>query len=400
MKKTTYIFICFLLSTCFWNLSFITRFLNLNSIHFLTWTWCFCAFLFFKRRIIFKEIYRKYYQYVFWIFLGVFISMFSAYFFWKQDFVQTFKVQKGIYSFVLLLALYYVQPSEKDIITGLEWISILTIIIWIIVAVNPNLISIKEEVIEFESNTSKSDFGYNVHGIHFVVMLFYYKTQKYIEKFTWKYFTVAMLLLGFVFLFQNRSMLLGIFPILIYSLIKLKSKQKSLIIVSIVGFLTSFIIFSKSRWTLLLEQSQNELVDTDYNRWKSFYYYINDHSPNLFCNIFGNGVATIESDYGIYTNSLEGNGIFISDLGMIGMWSDFGVIPIILIYSVLINILFKRKYPLYLKFISLHVLLIPTIFHFWSNPGIFFFVIILYLFSYHKELPKYSKLKESIKTFE
>jgi len=69
---------------------------------------------------------------MFWIFLGVFISMFSAFFFWDQSLITTFIAQRKIYSFIFLPTILYVQPSEKDIIKVLKWITIGTISVWII----------------------------------------------------------------------------------------------------------------------------------------------------------------------------------------------------------------------------------------------------------------------------
>jgi hypothetical protein len=67
------------------------------------------------------------------------------------------------------------------------------------------------------------------------------------------------------------------------------------------------------------------------------------------------------------------------------MWVDYGIIPLIAMYSIIISILRHEYFPLYLKFICLHILFVPTIFHFWSNPGISFFVILIYLRAYYIE---------------
>ena len=75
------------------------------------------------------------------------------------------------------------------------------------------------------------------------------------------------------------------------------------------------------------------------------------------------------------------NGIYASDLGLIGMWTDYGVLPLIGIYFMVLQFLL-RKYPLWLKFISFHILLIPTIFHFWQGQGVLFFSLIIYIYAY------------------
>jgi len=146
------------------------------------------------------------------------------------------------------------------------------------------------------------------------------------------------------------------------------------------------IIYTTDVWLLMITNTQNNLGESDYNRWMALYYYFGEYSSNWFCYVFGNG-------YPSGGNSPLGNlmwanftkGIFSSDLGMIGMWVDYGIIPLIAMYSTIISILRHEYFPLYLKFICLHILFVPTIFHFWSNPGISFFVILIYLRAYYIE---------------
>ncbi|MFZ4796179.1 MAG: hypothetical protein ACOYMA_01710 [Bacteroidia bacterium] len=385
MNKFTYLLICFILSVNFWNIAFITKFLDLNAINILTWIVAFYAFYHFanpKRLNAINSL--KYTKYFYLIMLGVIISMFSAYFFWGQNFIVTMKNQKGIYSFILLVSLLFVQPSQKDMIKALKIISIVTVIVWFFVAFNQNLMRTDENSIDIEDK-SNMRFGTYVNGIHYIVLYLYYLISIYIKRFSWKIFIEALLFLVFVFLYSNRSMLFGALIVFGYSLFKFKSKYKGIqlfisTIITIIG-----LYFSKDMWISMINRSTQELNDVDYNRWKAFYYFIYEHSPNWFCNIFGNGMASRESSYGIKIFALESNGIFISDIGMFGMWSDFGIIPLASIYSVLIIIILKRKFPLYLKFMSLHIIFFPTIFHFWTNPGVFLFVIIIYLYSYHNE---------------
>ena len=211
--------------------------------------------------------------------------------------------------------------------------------------------------------------------------------NEYIKNFSWKVFIEASLLLVFIFLYQNRSMLLGVVPLFIYSLFKFRSTSKIYILIVLSVLLILGVIYTSDIWIKLINTTQSNLNETDYNRWKSLAYYFYEYSNSWFCYIFGNGFPS-------GGNSMMGNvmwsnftkGIFASDLGMIGMWVDYGLIPLIAIYSILASILKNTYYPMYLKFISLHIIFVPTIFHFWANPGISFFVILIYLHAYYSEL--------------
>jgi len=388
IKKSTYLFICLLLSIHFWDLSFLHNFLTNDFILILTYLWAFSAFFIFNGKL--KSIFMmKYIKLMNLIFIGVFISTISANFFWGQNFITTFIAQRYIYSFILLPAILYAQPSNDDIIIGLKWISLLTVTIWAITTFYPQIVWLTEEKIESPQENNRG-FGIQIEGIHFVIMYLYYKIQEYIKEFSWKHFMVALLLLGFIFLYQNRSLIIGAIIIFAYSLIKIRSRHKILIISSISIIVIAAILSTLNIWASLINQTQVELTDLDYNRWKALIYFINDYSPNWFCYIFGNGFPSANSSFGQFMMNNWGNGIYSSDLGMIGMWTDYGVIPLIAIYSVIFKVLKGKIFPLSLKFICFHILVVPTIFHFWSNPGIFLFVLIIYLYAYYTEHHKLS----------
>ncbi|MCC6288641.1 MAG: hypothetical protein IT249_12235 [Chitinophagaceae bacterium] len=383
MKKDTYIFICLLFSLDFWKLSIVNDIVNQDIILVLTLIWSLLGFVFFKKNATNILFTRKYLRFANWMFAGIFISMFSAYFFWQQTFLQSFIAQRFSYAFILLPSLLYVKPAERDIIRALKWVSALTIVVWFLVAVDPSIISIDEEGI---ANKADTDFGYYIEGIHYVVLYLFFKVQYFINKFSVKTSLEVGLLLAFVFLYQNRSIMLGVFPVIIYALIKFRSSRKFVLISFISMLLIAGIIYTSETWSALFEETQAQLDNPDYGRNLALGYYLFQYSPHWFCYIFGNGFPSGgNSPLGDLMWDNFKLGIYASDLGLIGMWTSYGLIPIIVVYSVIIKTLWRKQYPLYFKFICFHILFVPTIFHFWRNPGVTFFVIIFYLYAYYTE---------------
>jgi len=184
-------------------------------------------------------------------------------------------------------------------------------------------------------------------------------------------------------------MMLGVVPIFLYSMYKFKSNYKTTILIVSSIVIVIGIIYTTEMWTILIKNTQSNLGESDYNRWKALYYYFNEYSSNWFCYIFGNGYPSGgKSPLGNLLWANFERGIYATDLGMIGMWVDFGIIPLIAIYSIIVSILRHDFFPLYLKFMCLHIVFVPTIFHFWSNPSVSFFVLIIYLNAYYLEQNK------------
>ena len=384
ITKTIYIFIHLLLAVSFWNFAPLS-FLNRDIIFFLTMIWSISAGIIFKRPINQQLNSLKYKNNFYWLMLAIMISMISADLFWNQSLSTTFITQRFAYPFVALLSLLYIQPTDKEIINALKWISIGTIIMWCVTIFSPQSILSYGEIDE-ERTLREINIGFYVSGIQFVLIYLYFLIQDYIGSFSIKKFIPAILLVLFFILYQNRSMLIGVILVFIYSIFKLKSKYKILLSSIMAAILIVLIINTSNIWTLLLENTQVEVLNDDYARWKALFYYFNDYSPNWFCYIFGNGMPSGgNSAFGNLMWQNMDDGIYASDLGMIGMWTTYGLIPIIIIYLIVFNILIKSHFPLMLKFMCIHILIVPTIFHFWENPGVFFFCIIIYLYAYFQE---------------
>lgn len=386
----TYLLVSSILLLSFWNITPIVSIFNRDTIFLLSMVWLIIGlYLPQKKSKLPTKFFKKYNWIWICIFLGIFISMCNAYLFWGQNILTTFIAQRFTYTFILIPTLIKIQPSSSCIIRVLKVLSYITLTTWIISIINPNLIAtISEDTINRKESTENTDIGYYVTGINIVVFYTYFLIQEYIKKFNYKKFFIAIFWITFIILYQNRSMLLGVIIIFLYSLTKLKSRYKPIIIISICLFICIFLNYTWNIWLSLIEESQNQLADDDYNRWKALDYYLNYYSPNLWCYLLGNGMPS-------GGNSILGNlywqnmskGIFISDIGMVGMWVNYGIISIFSIYYIIIKILTLKKFPLWIKFMSFHILIVPTIFTFGNGNGILLFSLLIYSYIYYSKLP-------------
>lgn len=87
----------------------------------------------------------------------------------------------------------------------------------------------------------------------------------------------------------------------------------------------------------------------------------------------------MDTDY--LDEMIEGNeeGAYWSDLGFVGDWFLFGIIPIVAILIMAIKV-FRYPYPPYLKYLFASFLLVPTIHTFsGNNMHVFYFSLVMYL---------------------
>ena len=316
-------------------------------------------------------------------------SAFAAQIFRDQSILITLISQRTIYLFFLLLSLLYAQPTREEITKALGIFSVFTICIWVYALHDPSILA-KDEftmgLISSNDNGILNGFRTYIEGSFFVLLYLYLQMGDFVKSFSWKKFGTILLLTAFFVLYRNRSMLIGVVLALAYSIFAFRSKNKILLIfVSILAFLlVGFVTYDI--WMNLIVKSQQELGDSGYNRWVTLEYFIFNYSPNWFCWILGNGMPSVgNSKFGALMARNMSNGIFASDIGMIGMWSTFGLLPLLVIYRKLLKIVRSKASPMGLKFFALHVFIVPTIFQYGKNPGLFLFVLVLYLYAYTRE---------------
>ncbi len=145
----------------------------------------------------------------------------------------------------------------------------------------------------------------------------------------------------------------------------------------------------------LIQESQDQLGDSDYARWKALDYLVLNWPYNIYTFLFGNGVPCVGSSFLKIIHDAADNDIYASDIGLFGTFYHYGFILFALLYTFVIRGL-KRYNPLYLRFFALWFILVPTIHHF----GLFFiatqlkFSIFIYLVLYYQSLHKLNKHKE------
>ena len=138
-------------------------------------------------------------------------------------------------------------------------------------------------------------------------------------------------------------------------------------------------------FTSLIEQTTEELGDQDYNRNKSWNYFLYMFSPHWLCYILGNGF--LSAHYSSTMLLLMQEGIYNSDVGFIGYWNQFGIIPVITIFVMYFSV-FKSKnsYPFLMKLIVAYSVICGlTTIYYGQDVKILHLALFYYLFYYFKE---------------
>lgn len=351
MRNNIFIFLILLYSSqCF---SYID--LNVSTVK-LTITFIslgiFC-FLILKNKLYQKHSSLQKFIYAF-LFLP-FLSCIPASLLHDQDFLTSLKATAFNLTYVCFFLLFALKAEVKDIIKsfcilGCMW----TIIQAIQQFTYPTyLFASRLDTLDTNIEIRNGIYRYAVTGVYFGVFLTFYCYEKILSQ------KNKLCLLGFIvgligiYLTTTRQIIASVLLCLgIGLIISKKVKAVSFILLSIVGsiiYLYADVLFSE-----FIEKTQN--LDSDYIRFQTFHFFGLEYSESVLSIILGNGQYSIGSTYGKEILRYRDFGMYLSDIGLVGLYSLYGIIYIINILLLFFFLYKKRKcLDLYLQLFFIYL---------------------------------------------
>lgn len=327
----------------------------------------------------------------YFILAGVLLSMIPANLYYEQSFTQSLVTYRIHYLWLLVPLLFRMVPTEKEIV---KTTFILTLLMWgvyILRLVNRDWIVMDEETLERLEESKRTLY---ITGFTTAAIPLYYYLGRLREAFNARYLLPILICYGYIFTMQNRSLL---FPTTIFlglTFLMLRSQYR-IVLASVMVVAAVFFIFNTSNtWEFLISDSYEVVNDKDYNRNIALAYFLtsNEHPINY---VLGNGLISDNVSDLMATNRQLG--IYNSDVGFVGFWNQFGLIPVVAFIWLLGYALIKKSIPYSMKLWSAQILICSlTISYFGQAAEIFFFSLFIYLLYYHRELATYGEEDEEM----
>ena len=305
-------------------------------------------------------------------------------------------VNRRLIFYLFIPVLFHIQPSERDIIKSLSYFTVLYMSVWLYQVVTPYPVTTSMEVaIEAGRGTfdrGSTDFGYLMPGYTLLLIPLYYRIQKLIEDVSLRTIFPVIIMTGILFLLQNRGTLFFAIIVLLFAFFRIRTKYRYFFIIFFIAVAAGAYIVTEKYWISFFNETSQQLSDPEYNRWKSLYYFLFHYSPHWLCYLFGNGYLSSRIDSGQFLIVLMNAGFYQADLGIIGFWSMYGMIPVLVIYAIVFRLLFFIAAPFYMKALAAHVLVVPICWGF-SYYDMLLLVLMSYLAGYYSETLKAPELK-------
>lgn len=328
MNKSTYLIISGLISFRFIPLK-LFPFLTLDVQLILMLIWSIWGFYYYPN---YSDLYtNKNRSVVFLFFILFFFSSLTPVFRYNQDFIATAIAMRGNLVIIFLLTLLKIKPEEEDLYASFKTLTIIALALSIIAFFFPHLFLSTQALynLSFRQSQGSTDILAIWLGYPAVIFYFYMSLGRMIQNTGKDDFLWCTLCMLYIFIMQNRSMLIGTVPFYIYGLIKADIRYKNLIIMLIALAMGGFIYTIVSS---LIQESTEQLSNSNYNRWQAIDFYLFEQKNNFYTLIFGHGVPCANSNYLEYIRNAQNNRFAIaSDIGLLGSYFFYGFSTLLVI---------------------------------------------------------------------
>jgi hypothetical protein len=338
-KKRDYIelwvFLLLLFSVNFFDLLPITRVIGPNGPFTFYLVSLFLVFTFHRRAWIRDSMH---WLIPFWWFLlGIVLSYVPALLHYGQSFTQSFFTNRRIFEFTAFPILIALRPTERELRTSLYSFSVVYLFLTLFVTfLAPGWVFVPPEA----SFIEEGDYVHNLSGIRHVSLAFIFAFQRMIRDSTRSNIGWTLFLFAILFLVQNRTSLLAVILMSGFVVYSMKmSARKLIIIVVVVVTVVLMAVYTSGQWGQLYQMTVSQVLNPEYNRNKALAYMFSTRDPLRY--LLGEGFISANVNPIILT--LQESGIYHSDVGLVGLWHMYGVIPAAVVLVMTLKGLSRKK---------------------------------------------------------
>ena len=303
--------------------------------------------------------------YIWLLMVVMVISAFVPWIDYVQDLINTLISQRFNYYILFALVLYAIRPDEEELLYIFKICARLSVVMFVLGIFFPNwfvdVTKVKEMLVS-RAETGSTDIGIGCPGFGLLVMYFFFCCGKLLQSPRTKDILELMVFLGVIIAVQNRSTILGALPVFGWCMFRMRSRNKPLVYICIGILLIIAIPYILIIYNSLVEETQLQLDDDNYNRWQALSFYLVEMKTKLYHYLIGNGVWSISGEYTkLMLAAQTYRGCYISDIGILGTFFYYGIIPLFIIYRYCYVALKDKKVPTAMKWYAIWIICVPTI---------------------------------------
>lgn len=360
-NKTAYLLVLMLISVNFFHFKPIAPITDNDTTLVLFLGWLLAGHFLYKPPTRYLTLtVKRYYWPIYLIGLGVLISFIPARVLYGQSFGMSFITSRVMLSLLALPFLAVVKPSWKEIEAAAKVFATLLALVAILDALGLPILDRTFFIDEERPRPLIDEDSYVMllPGFHWNAIALFFSLDRLKTKFTTRNLLSSLYFFALIFLLQNRSMLFICAVLFAYTFFTLRGKTSTQ--TALFRFISILIVatgigLTIPQWLKLFKETASQLSNDDYNRILAYNYFLFNACPNAIYYFTGTGL--ISAKVSSIMRDLMNSGIYNSDVGMIGLWNHYGILPVIAVFYVGIKALRTKGAPLFIKFNAIFILI-------------------------------------------
>lgn len=315
----------------------------------------------------------------FWlVVIGILLSVIPAWIFHNQSILQSLVTYRAQLLWLAVPILCRLRPTLREINQSCLIFTAALLALTILHSLMPSLFVHSQE--EMEKIMGQDEAGtYLLRGFTIPVIPLAIALQKLGQRFQMRDLLIVAFCFFCLFIQENRTSLFASIFMVGVMFVYSKYKYRYVVMVAM-GVLAGIFVWSTiATWVALIEETIVQVGDADYNRNKALLYYLSPlANPSWATYVLGNGYLSAHASQLMATMMAEG--VYNSDVGFVGFWNQFGLLPIVGFFLLIIRWGFSNKQGIMPKLLALFLTITSiTIGYYGQTSHLLFFALAYYL---------------------
>lgn len=282
---------------------------------------------------------------IFIILLSLPFSMYIANLFHNQSIGLTLFAQRSLYFYLLYFLLHQLKIRPKDFEKIFFVLAFVYIGLYLLQYILFPTVIFNATV--FKDRGTLRMFLY---GLSYMMVAYFLALQILLRTNQMKYLVFLLIALTIIIMIGSRMLLFSVATVTLINLAIEKRIRSKMAIYGLVlaGIIFLFFAFQNVFQELVSVTKETRAEGLDNIRVKAAKYFLSRFFPNKFAYVFGNGASGSQSEYSSIIGFLANKyGYFLSDIGIIGNYVNYGVLFVAGVFVLIYKVLRIKIQPLY-----------------------------------------------------
>ena len=282
------------------------------------------------------------------IFLSLLLATLGAKWGHDQSFMLTAWAQKGMYFYLFYFFLHTIRIRPEELEKMIIVIAVLYIVLFMM-----QYVAYPRQLFGTRVEEARGTIRIFLPAKAFVVMIYFYCLQEFFAKLKPIYLVFCLATIA-VTILQGKSTALALLLLgtAINLVVSKRVQSKLLIALLLIICAIPVAIAFQDIFIQLIEVSQEQSANEGEDiRVRAAKFFLFEFPPTALNYIVGNGESHMASSYGMRIFMYKMNfGFFQNDIGIIGEYSKYGILYVIVVFIIVRRILLAKIHPKYMYF--------------------------------------------------